>query len=97
MQCHQANVIKLNLDGSVASKLRNGLDGSIVTSFSSSFDNVSHRRLILKLETYGINENVLRWIENWLCGKNGVVHSGQVSDWCELLSSGPGNDRHSGR
>jgi len=34
-QCHQANVIKLFIHGSVATKLRNRLDGSVATSFEN--------------------------------------------------------------
>ena len=35
-----------------------------------------------------ISVNVLRWIENCLCGrKQRVVLSGQVSDCCDVLSA----------
>ena len=35
-----------------------------------------------------ISVNVLRWIENWLCGrKQRVVLSGQVSDCCDVLGA----------
>jgi len=44
----------------------------------------------LKLEAHGISGNVLRWTENWLCGrKQGVMLGGQVSDWSEALSGVP--------
>ena len=34
--------------------------------FSKTFDKVSRQRLIKKLEGYGIQVNVLRWIAEWL-------------------------------
>ena len=34
--------------------------------FSKAFDKVPHKKLIKKLEGYGIQGNVLRWIAKWL-------------------------------
>ena len=38
----------------------------IYLDFSEAFDKVPHKRLIKKLEGYGIQENVLRWIAEWI-------------------------------
>jgi len=52
-----------------------------------AFDNVPHRRLLLKLQAHGIGGNVLQWIGNWLSGrKQRVILGDQVSDWCYILS-----------
>ena len=38
----------------------------IILDFSKSFDKVPHRRLLSKLEFYGIQGKTLEWIESWL-------------------------------
>ena len=38
----------------------------IISDFSKSFDKVPHRRLLSKLEFYGIQGKTLEWIESWL-------------------------------
>ncbi|XP_065675561.1 uncharacterized protein LOC136091777 [Hydra vulgaris] len=37
--------------------------------FAKAFDKVSHRRLLHKLKAYGINGNVLKWIESFLISR----------------------------
>ena len=39
---------------------------SIVLDFSKAFDKVCHRKLLLKLEHYGIRERNLQWIKKFL-------------------------------
>ena len=34
--------------------------------FRKAFDTMSHRLLIEKLMKYGLDEETVRWIENWL-------------------------------
>ena len=34
--------------------------------FLESFDTVPHRRLVGKLDSYGIRKEVLRWVESFL-------------------------------
>ena len=41
--------------------------------FSKAFDKVVHKRLLLKLEYYGILGLVLAWIKEWLIGKTQQV------------------------
>ena len=38
----------------------------LVLDFSKAFDTVPHQRLLHKMETYGINNEVHRWIAAWL-------------------------------
>ena len=38
----------------------------LILDFSTAFDKVAHKRLILKLEYYGIRGLVLAWIKAWL-------------------------------
>ena len=41
----------------------------IYLELSKSVDNVPNKRLIYKLQTYGIKRNVLLWIESFLAGR----------------------------
>ena len=47
--------------------------------FQKSFDTVPHKRLLLKLQGYGITENLLKWIENYLADRTQKV----VLNGCE--------------
>ena len=38
----------------------------VLLDFAKAFDKVSHKKLIQKLEAYGINEMLVRWIESFL-------------------------------
>jgi len=56
--------------------------------FSKAFDTVSHNTLLGKLRNCGLDEWLVRWIENWLNGRTQrVVVSGTESCW-RLATSG---------
>ena len=62
----------------------------IYLDFSKAFDKVPHKRLIKKLEGYGIQEDVLRWIAEWLGDrKQRVQLNGHRSGWMEVRSGVP--------
>ena len=74
-----------------AKSLNNGeqLD-AILLDFSKAFDKVCHRKLILKLEHYGINGNVLSWIKDFLSGRSqNVVVRGTNSKHSPVTSGVP--------
>ena len=55
-----------------------------------AFDQVSHRRLLKKVESYGFGGKILQWIEAFLTGrKQKVVVNGQESDWRDVRSGVP--------
>ena len=45
----------------------------IYCDFMKAFDKVPHRRLLYKLKQYGIDGNILNWIQNFLCGRTQEV------------------------
>ena len=55
--------------------------------FSKAFDKVPIRRLLKKCDGFGIRGKVLRWIEEWLTGRQQrVVINGKASSWEDIKS-----------
>ena len=62
----------------------------IIMDFAKAFDKVPHRRLLHKLEYYGIRGSTHKWTHSWLSGPTQqVVLDGQVSDPVPVLSGVP--------
>ena len=60
----------------------------IYLDFSKALDKVLHKRLIKKLEGYGIQDNILKWIAKWLEDrKQRVQLNVHRSGWTEVRSS----------
>ena len=53
----------------------------LILDFSKAFDEVAHKRLLLKLQCYGIHGLVLAWIKAWLIGRTQqVAFEGEISE-----------------
>ena len=64
--------------------------GTILLDFSKSFDKVSHGKLCLTLQDYGIRGNSLKWVENFLNNRPPkVVVSGERSPSVSVTSGVP--------
>jgi len=62
----------------------------IYFEFCKAFDSVSHTRLLLKLHTYGIRGNLLKWITRFLMDrKQRVIVHNEQSEWCDVISGIP--------
>ena len=62
----------------------------IIMDFAKAFDKVPHRRLLYKLEYYGIRGSTHKWISSWLSERSQkVVLDGQASDPVPVLSGVP--------
>ena len=58
---------------------------TVYLDFRKAFDSVPHKRLIKKLEGYGIKGILLEWFKNFLNGRQQrVVINGKTSDWTKL-------------
>jgi len=69
----------------------NGIPVDILyLDFSKAFDKVPHRRLLTKMETFGIKGDLLKWIDSWLTGrKQRTVLNGCCSEWASVESGVP--------
>ena len=62
----------------------------IYMDFRKAFDTVPHRRLLIKLEAYGISGNILKWIDNFLTARFQYVRVGEkTSQKTQVLSGIP--------
>ena len=78
------------IDKCVKTIAEGGVIDTIYFDFAKAFDSVPHRRLISKLESYGISARVLNWIKNYLNERQQTVSvNGEKSDPVEVLSGVP--------
>ena len=58
----------------------------IYLDYSKAFNLVPHKRLIAKLEAYGIRGDLSAWMSNFLSNRfQRVVLNGQLSKWVPVL------------
>ena len=59
----------------------------VYLDFQKAFDKVPHQRLLLKLKAYGIGNDVINWIEDWLTyRRQRVIVDGEISNCKSVLS-----------
>ena len=62
----------------------------VVMDFAKAFDNVSHTRLLHKLQLYGIDPQTCRSSKSFLCGRTQhVVVDREASEEVEITSKVP--------
>ena len=62
----------------------------IYLDLAKAFDSVPHKRLLVKLQSYGVRGNLLKWIESFLLGRRQrVMIAGIGSEWVSVLSGVP--------
>ena len=62
----------------------------IYTDFMKAFDRVPHKRLISKMKSYGISEEICGWVEAFLNNRmQQVVINGVCSEWEKVRSGVP--------
>lgn len=63
---------------------------AVYLDFAKAFDSVPHQRLIRKLESYGVNSQLLAWISDFLLGRRQRVKvNGCFSEWAPVSSGVP--------
>ena len=76
-------------DWSLALESGNSVD-VIYLDLRKTFDCVPHRRLLSKLQSYGVTGKLLDWIKDFLTNrKQGVCIRGSFSDWVNITSGVP--------
>ena len=76
-------------DWSLALESGNSVD-VVYLDLRKAFDCVPHRRLLTKLQSYGITGKLLDWIEDFLADrKQRVSIRGSLSDWVNITSGVP--------
>ena len=61
-----------------------------VIDFSKAFDVMLHKRLLAKLDYYGVRSSTSNWIKSFLTKRSQrVVVNGKASDWTPVLSGAP--------
>ena len=59
----------------------------LLLDFAKAFDVVSHQRLLIKLEAYGVSGNLLLWLKAFLTNRRQrVVLGDHLSNWVEVIS-----------
>ena len=62
----------------------------IFTDFAKAFDSVPHKRLLIKLQSYGIHGKLLEWIRSFLSNRRQRVRvDGVYSEWAHVKSGVP--------
>ena len=78
------------LDTWTAKLEEGGCENVIYTDFEKAFDKVPHERLLSKLRSYGISEDIIAWIKKCLCcRKHRFKIKGKFSKWFKVLSDIP--------
>jgi len=62
----------------------------IYLDFQKAFDHIPHNRLLSKVKSYGIEGNLLKWIQNFLTNKKQQVNiRSSYSNWTNTTSNFP--------
>ena len=63
---------------------------AVYLDIRKSFNSIPHRRLLQKLEGYGIQGEVLEWVRDFLSDRRQrVMLNGESSDWRNVVSGVP--------
>ena len=69
---------------------RGGVLDAMYLDYAKAFDSVPHRRLLAKLESYGITDRILTWVESFLTGRfQSVLVNGNKSFSAPVVSGIP--------
>ena len=62
----------------------------LLLDFEKAFDKVPHKRLLSKMSSYGVNDSLMQWVNNFLCDRISQVRiNGNYSQWTPVSSGIP--------
>ena len=83
------NLLECCSDWNLALRSHKAVD-VIYLDFAKAFDSVVHSKLVAKLNSYGINNMIVKWIESFLTGRFQYVRVGfSMSGICPVVSGVP--------
>ena len=75
------------LDQYIDTIVNEGVVDTIYLEFQKAFDTIPHRRLMGKLQSYGVKGRILMWIKSFLTGRTQVIKvNGSASESVHVLS-----------
>ena len=75
------------LDNCISTIVEGGVIGTIHLDFAKVIDAVPHRRLLGKLNAFGVQGKLFNWVKEFLCGRTQVVKvNGEQSEAAAVLS-----------
>ena len=88
---HSCESQLLTVTDDFAKALNNKLQVDVgILDLSKAFDKVPHKRLLSKIEFYGIRGKILQWLESFLSHRyQQVVVDGSFSNYCKVTSGVP--------
>ena len=88
---HSCESQLLTVTDDLSKALNNKLQVDVgILDLSKAFDKVPHRRLLSKIESYGITGKVLNWLESFLSNRSQqVIVNGSFSSPCDVISGVP--------
>ena len=76
------------LDNCISTIAEGGVIDTIYLDFAKAFDTVPHRRLLGKLNAFGVQRKLFNWIKEFLCGRTQVVKVSGTQSEDAAVSSG---------
>ena len=75
------------LDKCIEVIVNGGMVDSIYLDFVKAFDSVPHKRLMMNIESYGMQGNIRKWIEAFLSGRTQIVKVNGAESWRSPLEA----------
>ena len=89
LQGHSCTTQLLHVMDILTKSLDRGVPVDVIyMDLQKAFDSVPHKRLLYKIEHYGITGNLLRWIDGFLSNRrqhvvlNGEIMLARCEEWC---------------
>ena len=83
------NLLETIDDWTKSMEIGNSVD-AVYLDFKKAFDKVPHKRLVMKLKMYGIDDKIVNWVADFLRDRTQrVMVNGEASSWKKVTSGIP--------